>query len=180
MFLLHLLISSTVEQSPPVAIRFKCPVCEARDATGEAYDQAERYKTMLMIPFRTERTTWITCQACQAVSQAEIPTGELIRQAPGEINRYIRRRLPPMLLILLIAGFPVAMLPVVGLIFSLTMLAAAKKYGGWVHKLAIVEVAVSVLGIVVMLLALILPEPAYQKPTFAPTRQPAPAAAPKP
>src|SRR6478609_4300985 len=147
MFLLHLLISSTVEKSSPVRIRFKCPVCEARDATGEAYDQAERYKTMLVIPFRTERTTWITCTNCNSLSQAEIPVAELIRQPPGEIYRYIRRSLPPVLLILLIAGFPVAMIPIVGFIFSLMVLAAAGKYGGWVRKLAIAQVVISVLFI---------------------------------
>jgi hypothetical protein len=180
MFLLHLLISSEVSKSAPVRIRFKCPVCEARDATGEVYDQTERYKTLLFVPFRTERTTWITCTACKSVSQSEIPAAELVRQAPGEINRYIRRRLPPLLLILLFVGIPFSLFPVIGVIYAVTMLAAGGKYGGWVRALALVEIVLGAIMTVLMALALLLPEPAYEKPTFAPIRQTAPAPAPKP
>jgi hypothetical protein len=178
MFLLHLLISSVVEKAAPVRIRFKCPVCEARDATGVAYDQTERYKTLLVVPFRTERTTWVTCAACKSVSQSEIPVAELVRQAPGEINRYIRRRLPHLLVILLVLGIPFALFPVIGVIFSLTVLAAGGKYGGWVRGLAVTEVVLSVCFTLLMALALLLPEPAYEKPRFAPIRQPAPVSAP--
>jgi len=174
MFLLPLLISSEVSKSAPVRIRFKCPVCEARDATGEAYDQAEQYKTLLVVPFRTERTTWVTCTSCKSVSQSEIPLAELVRQAPGEINRYIRRRLPAFLVILLFVGIPLSLFPIIGLIFSITMFVAGRKYGGWVRALAMIEIVLGVVMTLLMALALILPEPAYEKPTFAPIRQTAP------
>lgn len=178
MFLLHLLISSVVEKTAPARIRFKCPVCEVRDATGEAYDQTERFKTLLVVPFRTERTTWITCTACKSLSLAEIPVAELVRQAPGEINRYIRRRVPPLLVILLVLGIPLAVFPVIGPIYGITMLAAGGKYGGWVRTLAATEIVLGALFTLVMFLALLLPEPAYEKPRFAPIRQTAPASAP--
>lgn len=175
MFLLHLLISSTVEKSAPVRLQYKCPVCEKHGVTGEAHDQAERYKTMLFIPFHTERTTWITCTSCHSLARAEIPVAELLRQPPGEIYRYVQRSLPPLIRVFLIAGLPVAFIPVFGFAYSIPAMSVGKQYGGWARGLAITGMALSILGCLVLLLALVLPEPAYKKPTFAPIRQTAPA-----
>jgi len=177
MIFLHFLLSSTIRKSTPVEIRFKCPVCEARDATGQAWDQTEQYKFLLLIPLGTIRTTWVKCTKCRSDSRAEIPVAELRRQSPGEIYRYIRRSLPPLVTVFLVLAVPALILPIVELVLALVALAAGWKFGGWVRKLAIVEVTLGVILNAVAFTAMLLPPEPPEKPTFAPIRHDAPPAA---
>lgn len=177
---LHLILSSSVQKGAPVSLRFKCPVCQELHAPGEAQDRAEAYKLLHLVPLGTVRSTWVTCRACKAVSRAEVTAQELTRYAPGEVNRFIRRSLPLVLVVLLILAVPALPLPYFALLFSVPALVMGWKFGGWVRRLALIEVALGVLLGIAATIALLLPETKPAKPTFAPIRKHEAPANPKP
>jgi hypothetical protein len=169
--LAHFALSSSVQESAPVSVRFKCPACSVRDAAGVAHDRSERFKLLHLIPIGTVHSTWVKCSACGVPSLSEIPAVELTHYAPGEVNRFIRRRLPPVLIVLLVAAVPMLLIPGFGLIFSVSALAMAWKYRGWARRVALIEVVLGALLGIAFLVVLALPDTPPAKPTFPPTRQ---------
>jgi len=170
---LQILLSSSVQQSTPRPIRFKCPACEGSDVTGAVYDHTEQYKLFHLIPLGTAHSTWVTCNACKLKSRSTIPAAELIPHLPDEDHRYIRRRYPPGLILLLGAGAFLSLFPPIGFIFPFIVLAWGGKYGGWVRRLAQIEIGIGLLMSLVILIAVLL-EPPAPKPTFPPTRHASP------
>ncbi|HWA26090.1 MAG TPA: hypothetical protein VG734_10530 [Lacunisphaera sp.] len=171
--LLHYLLTSDVQESDPIAIRFQCPACGEANAAGAVYDHTEQFKLLNFIPVGTSHSTWVTCYRCDLKSRATLPAEELARRAPGDINHFIRRRLPPALILLLIAGLLMSPFPPIGFVFPAIVLAWAGKYGGWVRRLAFIQIWLGVIMIityiVIVLVAVANPKP---KPTFPPRRQP--------
>ena len=117
-----------------------CPSCHTRGARAVAYDLIETYKVVIK-----HRTTWVKCSACGKTLYSKLPADELRGLTPEQLESVIVNRTSPIRLVLVIAALVMCIAPIFGIVVAIVALVANLKTPGWLRRLSIVALVMSVL-----------------------------------
>lgn len=150
-------LRTTVADSRTMPI--DCPACRSEHVSAQVQDLRQTLLLFHVLPVFHHRPTLAICPNCGAELVAGMKADQLARIGdPQHVARFLRVRLPPVLLTLVLGGIVAWLLPVIGSVWMGIAYAWSRRYTGWVRTLALLLFVLSLLPTGILLIAPLLPD----------------------
>lgn len=137
-------ISQQIDRHPGPEIEFDCPTCGAKGVTGFTYDERRQERLYWLIPVSSSNSSWVACSQCGKALRSRLPAAQLANLGHDRLASvlfvdpgFVRKAIAVIAAIL-------AIVPVVGTVFSAIVVIANWKVRGWPRTVSIASLIFSI------------------------------------
>jgi hypothetical protein len=139
---------------PGPAIQFRCPACDAEDASATTFQYGERLILLHLIGISSfSEHNYVQCGQCRGKFVSSVSVFELPNYERDEIAGLLRWHVSPILVTLMLAGILFIPIPGAGLVLNGLLLACNwRRHRPWIRAITLAATILS--GIVLLLFLL--------------------------